>query len=258
MFFAIKKQANELILASFLFFVGAKADPFDDHLDQVQLKDKELSLVSKFPGIKDAAGFRDSAQELFSQYKRRLLNQEKNMDPQSCKESLNAQIGFDFATNSEFKKFLSNMVNVEGLRCLDNPKSKSIAEVVQILINDKFQMQAFDSLTSSQTTADGLRTCQQTSVLLIGKSNYCYNTLVEQDDHSALILSVVDQSSPKASAPIYLRWAAILIQKMNDGRIKMYSLAYGRGPRIPLKFLAQKIMESKESNYTQALRRWMR
>lgn len=247
----------------------AQSQSMKNRISELSLNNAEISMLMAF--VKQSSGnsiatsqknenasalFLMKAEDLFSQFKSRLILKTESLEKNICVNSLDSKIGVDNQEKGLFKIFVDDLVNIESSRCLENQKNKSVQQIAEIVLSDNFQLKAFENLNFSNTTSDFSRTCQKTSVPLIGNSRYCFNNLIEIEGDTALIVSIADSSENDNTAPIYLRWSGMLIQKKSDDKILMYSLAYGRGPTIPFKPIAKQIMNSQESKYTVTLTNW--
>lgn len=265
---AFKCFAIGLLLVSFQGL--AQTNSLQDKILPLQLNGAEISLMktyidsfsleaskSELKQEVNSPQFLNEVKDLFSQFKSKLILKSATIEQESCANSLDTKIGINIQGSGSFKDFSQEIVNIENLRCLENKKNKSTQQIAEIILNDQFQLEAFENLKASKSNSDFSRTCQKTSVPWIGGSSYCFNTLFEIQNNTALILSIADTSENGSSAPIYLRWSGVLIHRLSDGKIKMYSVAYGRGPTIPFKSLAKKIMASQETKYSEVLESWI-
>lgn len=234
------------------------ASQLEEQITKIELSDKEIALAKSFQSLQDSQSFQQSLEDTFAKFKLKIIAAlQLNSAHMGCKESLDAKLGVDFGGALDFKDFTSELVYVESTRCLPNPKNLSVEQVQQLIISDEFQLQALKNLKTSSTVLSLQRSCQTTWVVAIGSSEYCFNWTAEGDSNTGMNFSLADFSAANASAPVYLRWSGMIVKKLNNGSLKIYSLAYGRGPKIPFKFLAKGIIESQENAYAASLKNWL-
>lgn len=131
--------------------------------------------------------------------------------------------------NAVIQSFESSLSIVEVQYCFNSIKP---SKIVSHFADPAFQKRAISTIKSYEIKSE--ETCQKSSVLSVGTSDYCFKAYSDLQDQSAAIVSfnTWNESTLKANAPIYFREVLVSSKKINDKMTAFHFIAYVRGPNL--------------------------
>ncbi len=177
----------------------------------------------------------------------------------TCSDKITAQFG-PFSPgaqsgNPSQKAFESEMLGIKASFCLN---TSDLNKALSIFLSDEFNLQSTANLTSSRAQPDNNSICQTTSVLMIGKSDYCVRVRIFKTESLVIVFSFNEYNNPQASAPVYTRLTTSIFQKRKDGKIQFNNRTFGRGPSLPFHSIVVSQVKSGQIEFKDTFQEWLK
>ena len=253
-----------VLILGFLFLsVNVLAQKTIDHfqvkvLNQIENLDQNLKDLSLDPDViyqlnsffhnEEYSYSQEITNQLHQQLKNKLANEIKNNE---CIKKRKVFFPSKITSSEIGKKFEKEIIQIETTDCL---QASSAEQIFKTLNGEDFLLKNIEGLTQVDFVPEDNLICQMTSVSFVGKSNYCFKQdIFRLGDHVIAHSYNVINKQPN-SAMVYYREVLTLIQRIDqNGRFKLYTFVFGRGPDLPFHFIVNKAVEKQHQTMIQAL-----
>lgn len=227
-------------------------------LNQIEDLDQSLKDLSQDPDvISQLNSFFQNQEEKYSQeitihlhqqLKNKLGNEIKKTE---CAKKRKVFFPSKMTSFESGQKFEKEIIQIETTDCL---QANSAEQIFKTLNSEDFLLKNIEGLTQVSFLPSDNLICQMTNVSFVGKSNYCFKQdIFHLGDHVIAHSYNVVNKQPN-SAMVYYREVLTLIQKMDqNGRFKVYTFVFGRGPDLPFHFIVNMAVEKQHQAMIQAL-----
>lgn len=139
--------------------------------------------------------------------------------------------------------FEQGFLRIESANCLGR---LNLDKVFHAFMDGDLQRKTIQGLKKLTVDESTNRVCQETSIIAIGKSAYCFTQQIYKNDSKYVIHSFNDENASGVDAPVYYREVITVFEKLPSDDILVYTLAYGRGPNIPFQSIVKAVIKSQQ------------
>ena len=245
--------AAAILLSQNVHAWNVKTGSMSEWLPQVSVNEKAQSQLGLYFGQRNRAELEVYGNNLLKIYKQQLLKGLKDSGVETdsaCATNTKVDFAKDLSRSSrnDEQEFESEILQLDSLDCF---ASGNLEKATSVFFSDSFQLKAFTDMQASKSDENSNRVCQKTSVLLLGNSDYCTQLSMWRDDSTVIVISINEYNAENVKAPVYLRLVSTVFHKTSDGRIKLYSLTYGRGPNLPFHSVVKSVVTKQHQAFVQ-------
>lgn len=250
-----------LTVLSFLFAASAcwawqfDMGSYSKWFQGVQLPQETLTPLKHYFTQDSAEEIKIYGDKVLATYKQTLsafVSNLQNGKTPSCETSVNLNFDKNLTKSPQAnaQSFEAELLQIDAVACLP---SFELEKTVELFYSDDFQLKYIDGLKTSQSDETTNTVCQTTKVFGVGNSNFCSRYSFWRNQSTVIAFSVNVKNDVTASGPVYLRLVTTVFHKIQDGRILVYNLTYGRGPNLPLHSLVKSVAGKQQKTLMSAL-----
>lgn len=166
--------------------------------------------------------------------------------PDTCQNRINIDFLKKVFGDSppEAQGFENEFVRIESVDCLG---ALNLDRVFNIFMSRDFQSRNIQGLRSNQVVESINQVCQETAIAFLGKSSYCFTQNIWRDANRYVIHSYNETNAANIQAPVYFREVITVLERLPDQQIRLYNLAYGRGPDLKAHSLVKSVIRKQQA-----------